>query len=62
MKKRLVHWNTDLKVFEEPDHTLVIQAPLPDFGTWPRLHSIKGRRNGRQGPSPLAPREEAANE
>lgn len=62
MKPREAHWSTDLKVFEQPDTTLVIQAPLPGFNAWPILHSIPGRGDVWQARSPRPPGEEPANE
>ncbi len=42
---------------------LWIQAPLPNcLNTLPILVTIEGRGSGRQGPSPLAPPEEPAND
>jgi len=41
----------------------MIQAPLPNFlDTLPILLTIEGQGSGRQGPSPLAPPEEPAND
>jgi len=46
-----------------PDSLLMIQAPLPNFlHTLPKLVTIEGHGSGRQGPSPLAPPEEPAND
>ncbi len=43
--------------------TLYIQAPLPSFlHTLPILLTIEGQGSGRQGPSPLTPPEEPAND
>jgi len=43
--------------------TLWIQAPLPHcLHTLPILVTIEGQGSGRQGPSPLAPPEEPAND
>lgn len=61
MKQLDSHWNTDLKVFEQPDPILVIQAPLPLFDAWPKVGSIARRGSGRQGPSPSAPPGRPAN-
>lgn len=55
MRLRKARWNPILQVFEEPDRTLVIQAPLPLFNTRPKIGSIARRGSGRQGPSPSAP-------
>jgi len=54
----------DLPFYYRQPHTRVwIQAPLPDFlHTLPILVTIEGQGSGRQGPSPLAPPEEPANE
>lgn len=52
-----------LSVFRLPGTTLMIQAPLPDFNhTLPILLSVPGQGSGRQGPPPLAPREEPAHD
>lgn len=46
-----------------PICTLYIQAPLPFcLDTLPILLSIQGQGSGRQGPPPLAPPEEPAND
>jgi len=48
---------------EHPTDTLMIQAPLPNFlDTLPILVTIEGHGSGRQGPPPLAPPEEPAND
>lgn len=54
----------ELHFYYQPPHTpLYIQAPLPRFlDTLPILLTIEGQGNGRQGPSPLAPPEEPAND
>ncbi len=52
-----------IEVFREPGSLLMIQAPLPDFAdTLPILLSVPGQGSGRQGPSPLAPSGEPAND
>ena len=52
-----------LKPWPLPGTLLMIQAPLPNFAhTLPILLSIEGQGSGRQGPSPLAPPEEPAND
>lgn len=46
-----------------PDTLLAIQAPLPHcLDTLPKLLTIEGQGNGRQGPCPLAPPEEPTND
>jgi len=46
-----------------PGATLYIQSPLPRcLDTLPKLITIEGQGSGRQGPSPLAPPEEPAND
>lgn len=40
----------------KPPPVLIIQAPLPfPFNTPPNIRHFRGRRSGRQGPSPSAP-------
>lgn len=47
----------------EATNKLWIQAPLPDcLNTLPILITIERQGSGRQGPSPLAPPEEPAND
>lgn len=52
-----------LKVFQEPNTTLMIQAPLPDFAhTLPILLSIPGQGTARERAAPLAPPGRPAND
>jgi len=52
-----------LKPWPLPGTILMIQPPLPTFLHTPAiLLTIQGQGSGRQGPSPLAPPEEPANE
>jgi len=47
----------------EATDTLWLQPPLPfRLDTLPKLTIIEGQGSGRQGPSPLAPPEEPAND
>lgn len=49
--------------YPRPGFTSWIQAPLPDcLHTLPILLSIEGQGSGRQGPTPLTPPEEPAND
>lgn len=52
-----------LKVFQEPNTRLFIQAPLPDFNnTLPFLLSIPGQGTARERAAPLAPPGRPAND
>ncbi|GAH20034.1 unnamed protein product [marine sediment metagenome] len=52
-----------LEVFREPNTTLIIQAPLPDFAdTLPILLSIPGQGTTRERVAPLAPPGRPAND
>jgi len=61
--KPKVHSATHFWLLPQPVTKLWIQAPLPDcLDTLPILITIEGQGSGRQGPSPLAPPEEPAND
>jgi len=57
------HSATHYWLLPQPVTKLSIQVPLPHcLDTLPILLSIEGQGSGRQGPSPLAPPEQPAND